>query len=33
MYLAWGLVTIQGLTIDGEAATVEESFSKMGPMN
>ena len=23
MYLAWGLVMIQGLTIDGEAATVE----------
>jgi hypothetical protein len=30
MYLAWGLVSIQGLTIDGEAATAESLLEK-GP--
>jgi hypothetical protein len=30
MYLAWGLVSIAGLTIDGEAATVERMLEK-GP--
>jgi hypothetical protein len=30
MYLAWGLVSIAGLTIDGEAATAERMLEK-GP--
>jgi len=30
MYLGWGLVSIRGLTIDGEAATVERLLEK-GP--
>lgn len=30
MYLAWGLVSIQGLTIDGEAATADSLLEK-GP--